>query len=255
MKNLLKAKLKENKPVIGTFVGLGHPDVTEMLSRLGFDWLLLDGEHSPMGIETMQRMMQSMNGSDCTPIVRPQWNDMVIIKRVLDIGAHGVLIPWVNTKEEAEYAVSACKYPPEGLRGFGPRRAALFDPEYFQTANDEILIIVQIETRQALNNLDDILSVKGIDACYIGPADLSISLGFGLPKWDNPEYLKAFDQVLTAAKKWGKPAGMFTSVENIEWAIEKGFTLNTVDTADRFLLDGAKTAFKKARVAQEKFGR
>jgi len=254
LKNLLKAKLKEGKPVIGTFVGLGHPDVTEVLSRLGFDWLLLDGEHSPMSIETMQRMMQSMNGSECIPIVRPQWNDMVIIKRVLDIGAYGLLIPWVNTKEEAEYAVSACKYPPEGLRGFGPRRAALFDPDYFQTANDEILIIVQIETRQALSNLDAILSVKGIDACYIGPADLSISFGLGLPKWDNPEYMKAFDQVLTAAKKWGKPAGMFASDENIEWAIEKGFTLNTVGTADRFLLEGAKMALEKARVAQEKFG-
>ncbi|GAH41046.1 unnamed protein product, partial [marine sediment metagenome] len=93
--------------------------------------------------------------------------------------------------------------------------------------------------RQALSNLDAILSVKGIDACYIGPADLSISFGLGLPKWDNPEYMKAFDQVLTAAKKWGKPAGMFASDENIEWAIEKGFTLNTVGTADRFLLEGA----------------
>jgi len=249
LKNILKEKLKQGQPVIGTFVGLGHPDVTEVLSRLGFDWLVIDGEHSPMSFETMQLLMQSMNGSNCVPIVRPQWNDMVIIKRALDIGANGLLIPWVNTKEEAEYAVRACKYPPEGIRGFGPRRAALFDPDYSQTANDEILIIAQIETRKALSNLDDILSVKGIDACYIGPADLSYSFGLGSPKWENPEYLEAFDNVLATARKWGKPAGMFAFTENIEWAIKKGFMLNTVDSADRFLLQGAKMALEKARNA------
>ena len=254
MKNLLKEKLQKAEAVIGTFVGLGHPDVTERLSRLGFDWLLIDGEHAPLGLETMQQMMQAMNGSNCTPLVRPQWNDMVIIKRVLDIGAHGVLIPWVNTKEEAEYAVSACKYPPEGLRGCGPRRAALFDPDYLKTANDELLIIVQIETRKAVSNIDDILSVKGIDACYIGPFDLSQSFGchppqFGNSKYelDNPQYIDAFDKVLAAAKKWGKPAGMWTSAETIQWAIEKGFTLNTVGSADDFLMRGARIALEKAR--------
>ena len=247
MKNILKEKLKENQSVIGTFVGLGHPDVTELLSRLGFDWLLIDGEHSPIGLETMQVMMQAMNGSNCTPIVRPQWNDMVIIKRILDIGAHGVLVPWVNTKEEAEYAVSACKYPPEGLRGYGPRRASLFDPDYLQTANDEILVIVQIETRKAVSNVDDILSVEGIDACFIGPYDLAMSFGLGSPKWDDPEYAGAFDRVLEAANKVGKPAGIFTTHENIRWAVEKGFILNTVDDADIFLRRGATLALNKAR--------
>lgn len=250
MKNLLKEKLQKGQVVIGTFVGLGHPDVTESLSRLGFDWLVIDGEHAPLGFETMQRMMQAMNGTNCTPLVRPQWNDMVIIKRVLDIGAHGVLVPWVNTKEEAEYAVRACKYPPEGLRGYGPRRAALFDPDYLKTANDEILVVAQIETQKAISNLDDILSVKGIDACYIGPLDLSLSFGFYGPQWDNPQYIDAFDKVLAAAKKWGKPAGMWTYQENIQWAIEKGFTLNTVDSADIFLMKGATMALEKARGSQ-----
>ncbi len=208
---------------IGTFVGLGHPDVTERLSRLGFDWLLIDGEHASLGLETMQVMMQAMNGSNCTPLVRPQWNDMVIIKRVLDIGAHGVLVPWVNTKEEAEYTVRACKYPPEGFRGCGPRRAALFDPDYAKTANDEILIIVQVETRQAVSNLDDILSVKGIDAYYIGPNDLSQSFGCYPPQLSNPQYerthpqyIEAFDKVVVTAKKWGKPAGMWALPETIQ---------------------------------------
>ncbi len=250
MKNLLKEKLQKDQAVIGTFVGLGHPDVTETLSRIGFDWLLIDGEHAPLGLETMQQMMQAMNGSNCTPLVRPQWNDMVIIKRVLDIGAHGVVIPWVNTKEEAEYAVSACKYPPEGLRGCGPRRAAFFDPDYLKTANDEILVIVQIETRKAISNIGDILSVPGVDACYIGPLDLSRSFGLDSPQWDNPEYVEAFDKVVAAAKKWRKPAGMWTSAETIQWAIEKGLTLNTVGSADAFLTEGASIALEKARGTQ-----
>lgn len=248
MKNILKEKLNRGETVIGTFVGLGHPDVTERLSRVGFDWLLLDAEHGPLGFETLQRMMQAMNGTLCTPIIRPQWNDFVVIKRVLDIGAHGVLIPWVNNKKEAEDAVRACRYPPEGIRGFGPRRASLFDPDYFATANQETLVSVQIETQKALDNLDDILAVDGVDACYIGPWDLSSNLGFGLPpSWDEPRYIKAFDRVLAIAEEHGKPAGMFANVKNISWAVERGFRFNTVGDADSFLMHGAMTALGQAR--------
>ena len=248
MKNLLKEKVKAGQPVLGTFVEIGHPDITEWLSRLGFDWMLLDAEHGPLGFETMQNMMQAMNGTSCVPIVRPQWNDSAVIKRVLDIGAYGVLVPWVNSREEAEAAVRSCKYPPEGLRGYGPRRAAMLDPQYYQTANEQLLISVQIETRQALDNLDDILSVPGIDACYIGPYDLSCSLGFGIPpKWDEPRYLAAFDRVLEASKRHGKAAGMFATYDNIEWALERGFTFNTVDDADKFLVRGAQMALDKVR--------
>lgn len=249
MKNLLREKLKEKKPAIGTFVALGHPDVTEMLSRLAYDWLVIDAEHSPMGFETVQRLLQGMNGSDCTPIVRPPWNDMVAIKRILDTGAHGVLIPWINTKEDAEYAVQACKYPPEGLRGFGPRRAAMIDRKYAETANDEILVIAQIETREAVDNLDDILSVEGIDAVYIGPMDLSRSYGLAFPDIGDPDFLAAHDKVLAAAEKWKKPAGIYAFTNNIEWVIEKGFTLITLDSADAFLMRGAITALKKAKAA------
>ncbi len=248
MKNPLKEKLRKGEAVIGTFIGIGHPDVTEWLSGLGFDWLLLDAEHGPLGFETLQRMMQSMRGTDCVPIVRPQWNDFVVIKRVLDLGAYGVLVPWVNSKEEAEAAVRACRYPPEGIRGWGPRRASMFDDEYYETANRELLVAVQIETEKALENLDGILSVDGVDACYIGPYDLSCSLGFGIPpKWDDPRYLKAFDRVLEASEEWGKPAGMFASINNIGWAIEKGFRFNTVDDDDTFLMHGARIALEKAR--------
>lgn len=245
MKNLLKDKLNRGEAVLGTFVGLGHPDVTERLSRVGFDWLLLDAEHGPLGLETMQGMMQSMRGSDCTPIVRPQWNDFVVIKRVLDIGAQGVLIPWVNNRKEAEVAVRACRYPPEGIRGWGPRRAALFDPDYYATANEEILVSVQVETREALDNLDEILSVDGVDACYIGPWDLSSNLGFGLPpNLNEPKFKVAFERVLDVSEEHGKPAGMYANIGNIGWALEKGFRFNTVGSADSFLMHGAKAALE-----------
>ena len=248
MRNPLKEKLNKGETVIGTFVGIGHPDVTEWLSNLGFYFLLLDAEHSPLGFETLQRMMQSMNVDMCVPIVRAQWNDFVVIKRILDIGAYGVLIPWVNSRAEAEEAVRACKYPPEGIRGLGPRRAAMFDPEYFDTANDEILVAVQIETEKAVRNLDEILSVDGVDACYIGPWDLSCSLGFGIPpKWEDPEYLAVYDKVLEAAEKWSKHAGMYTNIDNIAWALEKGFRFNTVDEDDTFLTQGAKKALEKTQ--------
>lgn len=248
MENPLKKKIKQGEAVIGTFIGIGHLDVVEWLSRLDFDWLLLDAEHAPIEYGTMQGMMQTMDGTGCIPIVRPQWNDTVVIKRVLDMGAYGVLIPWVNSKEDAENAVRACRYPPQGIRGFGPRRPGMFDSKYYETANDEILIAVQIETAESVRNLDEILAVDGIDACYIGPFDLSVSMGFGVPpQWDNPQFLAVFDRVLEAAKKHGKSAGMFANIENIEWALDKGFKFNTVDDDDTFLISGAQAALKKAR--------
>ena len=252
MKNILKEKLQKGQAVIGTFVRIGHPDVTERLSRIGFDFLVLDGEHGRLSIETMQVMMQAMNGSNCIPLVRPQWNDMVIIKRVLDIGACGVIIPWVNTKMEAEYAVRACKYPPEGIRGCGPRRASLFDPDYIRTANDEILVVAQIETKTAVDNIDDILSVRGIDACFIGPMDLALNFGFYGTAMGQSPYTGAFDKVLKAAKKCGKPAGMAADNHCLEWAIDKGFKLCAVGNDDIWMVQGATMVLDKARDAIKK---
>jgi 2-dehydro-3-deoxyglucarate aldolase len=250
MRNPVKERIQNGEVALGTFVSIGHPDVTERLSMLGFDWLLLDSEHGPLSYETMQVMMQSMRGDSCSPIVRVQWNDPVAIKRALDIGAHGVLIPWINSKNEAEAAVAACKYPPQGIRGCGPRRAAFIGgADYITTANRDLLVAVQIETEDAVRNIDDIVSVEGIDVVYIGPVDLSMSM-FGTPSsWDEPRYLESFDRVLKAAERAGKPAGMYCSSNNIEWAIEKGFKFNSVDNADSFLVTAARTALTKAKNA------
>ncbi len=254
MKNLLKEKVKKGEITIGTIVSLGHPDVTEWLSQIGYDWLFLDAEHGPMGLETLQQMMQSMNGSCCTPIVRPQWNDPVVIKRILDIGAHGIIVPMVSLREEAENAVKACKYPPAGIRGFGPRRAGMFDLNYYETASAEILTIVLIETDAAIKNIDEILSVEGVDVGFLGYDDLSLSMGLGQPpKWDEPRYLEAFDKVIKAANKLGKVAGLHTNLSDnpgsVYWALDRGFRMVTVGDADTFIIQGAQVTLERARDA------
>jgi 2-keto-3-deoxy-L-rhamnonate aldolase RhmA len=252
MRNPLKEKLRRGEVAVGTWVGLGHPDVTERLSTAGFDWLLLDGEHGPLSLETMQVLMQAMRGDTCMPVIRVEWNDPVIIKRALDLGAAGVLIPWVNTKEEAVAAVQACKYPPQGLRGCGPRRAALVFDDYIATANDGVLVAVQIETATAVKNIDAILAVDGVDVVFVGPTDLAMSM-FGVPaKWGDPAYMAALDRVVKAADKAGKPAGFYCTSQTIEWAIGAGYRFCSVDSAEGFMMAGAARALSLARSAVAK---
>lgn len=179
--NRAKRLLKEGKKTSGAWAQLASTTSVEILCRAGFDWLIIDMEHGPNDIPTLVAQMQAMNGFNAVPIVRAPWNDFVIIKRILDAGAYGVLIPYVNTKEEAEEAVAACKYPPDGIRGIaGSTRAAAFNQNamgYFSRANEEILIITQVETRQAVDNIDEILEVPGVDGIFIGPMDLATNLG------------------------------------------------------------------------------
>jgi 2-keto-3-deoxy-L-rhamnonate aldolase RhmA len=256
LKNTLKAKLLRGEKVVGILTGLGHPDVTELLSRAGYDFIYIDDEHGPMSYETIQRMMQAMNGTDCTPIVRVQQNDATDIKRLLDIGAHGIVVPMVSTKEDAERAVKACKYPPQGIRGYGPRRYSIIDPDYLKTANDQILVMAIIETGRGVDNIDEILSVDGLDACLVGHFDLSFDAGLPVPPVmppgeDNPGLARALDKVVEASKKTGKPAGLAANADNIGWAIEKGFRFNLVANVDGLLFDAARSALDVARKAGE----
>jgi 2-keto-3-deoxy-L-rhamnonate aldolase RhmA len=253
LKNILKAKLLRGETVVGILTALGHPDVTELLSRVGYDFIYIDDEHGPMHYETIQRMMQAMNGTDCTPIVRVQENDPTDIKRLLDIGAHGIVVPMVSTKEDAERAVKACKYPPQGIRGYGPRRYDLIDPDYLKTANDEILATAIIETGKGVENIEEILSVDGLDACLVGHFDLSFDMGLPIPPLmppkNNPALAQALDKVVAAAKKAGKAAGLAVNTANIGWALEKGFRFNLVAYVDRLLFDAARNALDIARKA------
>jgi 2-dehydro-3-deoxyglucarate aldolase/4-hydroxy-2-oxoheptanedioate aldolase len=173
--------LKEGKKTAGAWAQIISPISAEILSNAGFDWLIIDMEHGPNDISTLLAQIQAMKGSRAIPIVRAPWNDFVMIKRILDVGAYGLLVPYVNTKSEAEEVVKACKYPPEGIRGIaGSTRAARFarnSMEYFSKANEEILIITQVETKEAVENIDQILSVDGLDGIFIGPMDLATNYG------------------------------------------------------------------------------
>ena len=168
--------------------------------------------------------MQAMRFSSTVPIVRVAWNDMVLIKRALDIGANGIIVPWVNTKEEAERAVQAIKYPTEGSEGFRTEEGlSRRSQTTLRPLDDELILGVQIETRKAIDNLDEIFSVKGIDAVVIGPADLSLSLGM-LMQYDNPKFNAALDKVAAAAKKHKVAAG-FLAVGRRREACEAGLQL------------------------------
>ena len=228
MRNELKRRMKRGEQAYGCWITIESPIVTEMLSVSGFDYFVFDTEHSPLDIFQTQTLMQAMKGTDTTPIVRVWWNDIVAVKRALDVGAYGVVVPWINTREDAELAVRATRYAPWGLRGCGPRRAALFDPDYLKTADEEILVICQIETKKAVENIEDIVSVEGVDVTYIGPADLSASHGH-LGNQSHPEVQKAIDRVFDATKAAGKAAGIhLASGKTIKERIEKGYNMVTI---------------------------
>ena len=222
----MKEKLKRGDLTLGAWITIGHPDIAEIMANAGFDWLLFDTEHSPLNIEIVQNQLQAMSNTETVPIIRVAWNDMVLIKRALDIGAYGVVIPWVNNREDAKNAVRYCRYPTEGLRGVGPRRAARYglDSEYLLRADEEILIVAQIETREAVDNIEDIVSVEGIDATFIGPSDLSASLGLmGQPF--HPKVIQAIEKVLDACLSSGVAAGLAyaQTIEELVKFIRMGF--------------------------------
>ncbi|MFX0203324.1 MAG: HpcH/HpaI aldolase/citrate lyase family protein [Candidatus Hodarchaeota archaeon] len=220
--NRVKRMLKEGKKTAGGWLNICSPFTAEIMSRAGFDWLLIDMEHGPGDILMLIAQLQAMNGSGVVPLVRAPWNDFATIKRILDAGAYGVMIPYVNTKADAEAAVRACKYPPDGIRGVArSTRAAGFgqnSKEYLTKANDEILIIVLIETSQGISNLDQILDVPGVDAFFIGPMDLAASMGY-LGEANHPEVQSAIAtieaKVLKKRKALGRAAYNWEQAKNL----------------------------------------
>ena len=239
----IKQKIK-NETTIGTFLSIPSSDITEILSLSGFDWLIIDMEHAPISIDKAQSMIQTIS-DEVISIMRPTWNDPVLIKQCLDIGAQGLLIPWINNVEDAENAIKATKYPPQGIRGVGPRRASKYGKkyrEYLENANDEIFLILQIETREAVENIDDILKTEGVDLFFIGPADLSTSMGYrGVV--DTPEVVEIIDYLLDKSKELGVPAGIYVSdIENAILHIKKGFKFIALSIDYNYLLESTSNA-------------
>jgi 4-hydroxy-2-oxoheptanedioate aldolase len=178
--NTAKQKLRAGKPAIGAWLTVSSSFSAEIMANQGFDWLCVDTQHGAIDFSTALPMLQAISNTPTMPFVRVPWNEPSIIMKYLDAGAYGIIVPMIETKEDAERAVWAMRYPPQGMRSSGPFRATLYGgADYQANANDELLLAVMIETPKALENLDAIASVPGIDVLYIGPSDLSQALGLG----------------------------------------------------------------------------
>jgi len=213
--NPFKQALRDGRPQIGLWNSLCSNLAVEVIAGAGFDWILIDTEHAPNELPMVFSYLQAMAGGTATPIVRPAWNDLVLFKRLLDIGVQNLLVPYVQTAEEARAAVAATRYPPQGRRGFvASARANQYGriTDYYQRIHQELCVLVQIETRLALKNLEAIAAVEGVDGLFIGPGDLSADLGH-LGDLSHPEARAAIEDAVKRIQKTGKAAGILAPVE------------------------------------------
>jgi 4-hydroxy-2-oxoheptanedioate aldolase len=223
-RNEFKHALAAGRLQIGLWCSLASNIAAEIVSDSGFDWLLLDTEHSPNEIPSLLSQLQAVARGTATPIVRAAWNDAVLIKRILDIGVQSVLIPFVENPEEARRAVAATRYPPAGIRGTaGSARASRYGrvADYLKKANEEICVLVQVETRGALDQIEAIAQVEGIDGVFIGPSDLAASIGH-IGNMQHPEAQNAYEEAVRRLTAVGRPAGILTPNEEearryIDW--------------------------------------
>ncbi|OYX41160.1 MAG: 4-hydroxy-2-oxo-heptane-1,7-dioate aldolase [Rhodobacterales bacterium 32-67-9] len=235
--NRFKAALKAGRHQIGIWNSIGGNTVPEMLAGCGFDWVLVDTEHSPVDVNDVLPALQAIAAyPETSALVRPAFNDPVLIKRILDHGAQTLLLPYIQSVEEAEAAVRAVRYPPAGIRGVaGLTRASRYGSvqRYTETASDEICLLLQVETAHAMKSLEAIAAVDGVDGIFIGPADLAASMGHpGNP--GHPEVVAAIEAAIGKLKAMGKPAGILTLDENFaRRCMELGtlFTAVSVDLA------------------------
>ena len=246
----IKEKMRSGLPSIGSWMSMAHPSIAEILAMAGYDWVVVDTEHSAIDVSEVLRMIIAIEQRGAVPLVRLASNDPTQAKAVLDSGAAGILVPMVNSKVEAEIAVSMTKYPPQGSRGVGLARAQGYGEHfnsYVENANADGLLIVQIEHKDAVTNIEEIVSVPGVDGTFIGPYDLSMSLG--IPgQLDHPEVKAAKRKVLNATLARGLIAGIHlvhpsTAADDCRQAITDGYRFIAVGTDLLFLGDSARALF------------
>jgi 2-dehydro-3-deoxyglucarate aldolase len=246
--NAFRRDVLAGKRLIGCWCALGSPVTAEILGLAGFDWLLLDSEHALNDVLTFVPQLMALKDSRSAPVVRPAWNDAVLIKRLLDAGFFNFLIPYVTSREEAEHAVAALRYPPRGMRGVSvSHRGNKWGTvkEYHAIVNDQICCIVQIEDRKGLENIDGICAVDGVDAVFVGPSDLSAGLGHMLEP-DHPEVQDAIRHIVERAKANGKAAGILAPKEaDARRYLNMGVTVMAVGS-DNGLLRAAGQALRDA---------
>ena len=232
----------DGRPVFGGWLSVPSSLTAEVVARVGFDYVCIDNQHGMHDYASTATLVQAILLGGSRPIVRVPWDEPGIIGKVLDAGAQGVIVPMVNTADEAAAVVRACRYAPQGARSYGPLLAGMRDPEYFATANDSVAVIPMIETEEAVANLDEILAVPGIDAVYVGPADLSITLGLppGNPD-DDKSFASALAAVVAACRRAGVVPGIHASSALAPRRLEQGFRMITV-SADVVSMRTAMTA-------------
>ena len=250
-KNKLKKIFSDGKAVINGWLQIPNSFSAEVMAHQNWDSLTIDMQHGVVDYPNALQMLQAISTTDVVPMARVNWNEPGQIMKILDAGSYGVICPMVSNRKEAEKFVKACMYPPKGYRSFGPIRGLLYGgPDYGKYANDEILKFAMIETREALNNLDSIMSTPGLDGIYIGPADLSLAIG-EKPSFDKPEGDPVYEvimKILDHAKKNNIIAGIQNGQpEYAEKMIKKGFQLVTIGSDQRYMTAASKTALSKLK--------
>lgn len=242
--NRVRQKLLAHEPTLGCFMGLGSPNVAELLAHAGFDWLVIETEHNGLDAAEVQQMLMAFNGTETIPLVRVPSANPVYIQRALDMGALGVVVPMVKSAAEAEAIVRATRYPPAGKRSFGALRAShyTFDNEdYFQRANDNILVVLILETAEAVANMETIAAVPGVDALFFGPFDLCLSLGLDPFQQPFNEVEEIYSRALTIGQRHGIAIGMGVSnVEQLHQRRQEGYTLLSYGTDYHLLVEAAQ---------------
>ena len=250
-KNKLKELFKAGKPIINSWLAIPSSFSAEVMANQGWDSITIDMQHGLIDYPNAVNMLQAISTTNTTPLARVNWNEPGQIMKILDAGCYGVICPMVSNRKEAENFVQACQYPPKGFRSFGPIRANIYGGgDYAKHADNEILKLAMIETKESLEKLDEILDTPNLDGIYIGPADLSLSVGEE-PGFDKPEDSKAFSEilrVLESAKKRNLLAGIHNGTpEYAKKMINKGFNLVTVGSDSRYIASGAKSDLQKLK--------
>jgi 4-hydroxy-2-oxoheptanedioate aldolase len=236
--NALKAKWQAGKGTVNGWCAIPSPFAAEVMAHCGWDSVTIDLQHGLVDYQTALGMLQALSTKEVVPLCRVPWREAGICMKLLDAGAYGIICPMVNTAEQAREFVSFCRYAPMGQRSFGPTRALMYGgADYAQHANDHILTIAMIETTQALENLDAIMATPGLDGIYVGPADLSLSMGY-TPRLDpeQPEVLTEIKRIVEAARKHGRNAGIHCgSVEFAKRMLKDGFNFTSMLSDSRLL--------------------
>ena len=246
IKNASLAKWRANERSVGAWINLSDVHMVESLARMDFDWICLDLQHGLLSYSHILSLIPALSATDTTPLVRVSQNDAGEIGRALDAGAQGVIVPMVNTAEEAAAAAMACRYPPDGNRSCGPMRGILYNgPDYLAGANGETACIAMIETRAGLANAGAIARTPGIDALFVGPFDLCFGLGITPGDFANPAYVSALETIKAACREAGCAAGIFGySAALARDALDSGFQFASIGTDIGFAREGARVALK-----------